>query len=132
MLFLATKINGSSFAIPNLTLKCNNQFDKFIIRFKYLVMINLCSRQNNYVKEVHEKNCERSAWLDLSRCFVEKYHNPWEKPIMKRKNLYVFPEYLTLWVRSERLLSNAQQLSDKLSLSPLALSLPEGQVLWKV
>jgi hypothetical protein len=52
----------------------------------------------------------------------------------------VFPECLALWEPdevpaprgSERLLSNAQQLSDKLSLLPWVLGLPRGQVFWKV
>jgi hypothetical protein len=36
----------------------------------------------------------------------------------------VFPAYLALWARSERLLSNAQHLSDKLSLSPIGSTAP--------
>ena len=46
----------------------------------------------------------------------------------------VFPKCLALPAPrgSERLLSNAQQLSDKLRLLPLALGLPGGQVFWKV
>ena len=38
---------------------------------------------------------------------------------MARFDIDVFPAYLALWARSERLLSNDQHLSDKLSLSPI-------------